>query len=311
MSKGNQKHKRLMGLCIGATLLVCLIPATIVAQAISDIRILTPREFGYTIGDTIRHEMHLTLAASHRLDTTSVPKAGRLNRWLEISRAEALIENRNKNTVYRIVVDYQVFNAPRQLTAVTIPQLDFLVIGEGNTIAVFIPEWTFSIGPIATSDASENISLQMDRKPPEIPVFGRRIRLILSALLLSGLLVFFVYRRYLLPRLVRRRYPFSNALVELRRLQRQDSKAENYRLGLQAFHAAVNVTAGQVVFAGDLQDFLSANAKFAALKAELAEVYVRSQDVFFNNAEIAESDTPLQELINLCRRCRALERAAA
>jgi hypothetical protein len=73
----------------------------------------------------------------------------------------------------------------------------------------------------------------------------------------------------------------------------------------------VNTTAGRVVFNGNLQEFLSDNARFAALKAELVEVYAQSQDVFFCNAEIADSDAPLLELIDLCRRCRALERAAA
>lgn len=299
-----------MELCFGATLLVCLLPAVIFAQAISDIQILTPREFGYTIGDTIRHELHLSLADPYRLDLTSMPEPGWLNRWLEISGAEAGIENHNETTVYRIVVDYQVFNAPRQLTTVTIPQLDFLAIGEENSIAVFLPEWTFAIGPLTTSDDNENMRLRIDRAPQAIPVSGRRVRLALSALLLSALLTYFVYRRYLLPRLERRRFPFSNALVELRRLRRLDSNAENYRLGLQVFHAAVNATAGQVVFNGNLEEFLSANAKFVALKAELVEVYARSQDVFFCNAETTESDAPLLELIDLCKRCRALERAA-
>lgn len=300
-----------MGLCFGTTLLVCLFPAAIFAQAVSDIQILTPREFGYTIGDTIRHELHLSLADPYRLDLTSMPKSGRLNRWLEISGAEASIENRNESTVYRIVIDYQVFNAPRQLTAVTIPQLDFLAIGEENSIAVFLPEWTFTVGPLTASDDNENMRLRIDRAPQAIPVFGRRVRLTISALLLSVLLLYFFYRRYLLPRLERRRFPFSSALVELRRLRRLDSNAENYRLGLQAFHAAVNTTAGQVVFTGNLQEFLSANAKFAALKAEFVEVYARSKDVFFCDAEIAESDASLLELIDLCKRCRALERAAA
>ena len=255
--------------------------------------------------------MHLSLEDPYRLDTATLPKPGRLNRWLEFSQTEVRVENRNRGASYRIIVDYQIFNAPKSLSSVTIPQLEFLTAGGANAIPVFIPEWTFTIGPITSSADNDNLSLRMDRAPRSIPVFGRSIRLILATLLLSGLLLYIVYRRYLLPRLERRRYPFSGALVELRRLQRLDSKPENYRLGLQAFHAAVNVTAGQVVFAGNLQKFLSTNSRFAALKTELAEVYARSQDVFFNNAEVAESGTPLQELIDICRQCRALERAAA
>ena len=298
-------------LYVWTALVLCLTPAAIVAQGISDIRIVTPRDFGYTIGDKIRHEMHLSLNEPHRLDTATLPETGRLDRWLEISQAEANVEHRNENLFYRIIVDYQIFNAPPQLTSVTIPQLEFLTMGGASPIPVFIPEWTFSIAPIVSSDARHNLSLRPDRQPHPIPVIGRGVRLLISTLLLTGLLTYLAYRRWLLPRLKCDQYPFSSALAELRKLQRLDSEPENYRLGLKAFHAAVNATAGQVVFAGNLHDFLSANSQYAAMKAELAALYARSQDIFFNNSEAAEPHTSLQELVNICRHCRALERSVA
>ena len=97
MSKGARQCSRRTGLRSGATLFVCLFPAAIFAQAISDIQILTPREFGYTIGDTIRHELEVSLADPYRLDLTNMPEPGRLNRWLEISAAEARVENRDES----------------------------------------------------------------------------------------------------------------------------------------------------------------------------------------------------------------------
>ena len=292
-----------------AALVVCFSPAAIVAQAISDVRIDTPRDFGYTIGDSIRHEMHLRLSEPHRLDTTTLPETGRLNRWLEISGAEANVEQRDQNVFYRIIVDYQIFNAPQQLTSVTIPQLEFLTTGGASSIAVFIPEWTFSIGPITNSDARHNLNLRPDRQPQPIPVIGRGIRLVISMFLLTVLLTYLACRRWLLPRFKRDRYPFSSALYKLRKLQRLDFEPENYRLGLQAFHAAVNATAGQVVFAGSLHDFLSANTKYATLEADLSALYARSQDVFFSNSKAAEPHTSLQELVDICQHCRALERS--
>ncbi len=288
-----------------------LIPAAIVAQGISNIHIDTPRDFGYTIGDKIRHEMHLSLSEPNRLDTTTLPQTGRLNRWLEISRAEADVQYREQKAFYRIIVEYQLFNAPQQLTSVTIPQLEFLTTGGASPIPVFIPEWTFSIGPITNSDARHNLNLRPDRRPQPIPVIGRGIRLVISAFLLTSLLTYLAYRRWLLPRFKRDRYPFSSALHELCRLQRLDSQPENYRLGLQAFHAAVNATAGHVVFPGNLQAFFSANSRYAALKTELSMLYARSQDVFFNSSDVMESDSSLQQLVDICRHCRALERSAA
>lgn len=288
-----------------------LIPASIAAQGIADIRIDTPRDFGYTIGDRIRHEMHLILNEPIRLDMTTLPETGRLNRWLEISGAKADVQYRDKIANYRIVVEYQIFNAPKQLRSVTIPQLEFLTTGGANPIPVFMPEWTFSIAPITDSNARQTLSLQEDRQPQAVPVIGRRIRLLIWTLLLGGLLVYLAYRRLLLPRLKRNRYPFSIAFAELRGLQRLDSDPENYRLGLKAFHAAMNATAGQVVFAGNLDDFLSTNSRYAALKPELGALYARSQDVFFNNDDAAEPHSAFRELVDICRHCRALERSVA
>ena len=311
MSKDTVPQSPVDSLCVWTALILCLAPAAIVAQGISDIRIDTPREFGYTIGDKVRHEMHLSLREPHRLDTTTLPETGRLNRWLEISEAEANVEPRDQSVFYRIIVDYQIFNAPPQLTSVTIPQLEFLTTGGANPIPVFIPEWTFTIAPITNSDARHNLNLRPDRQPQPIPVIGRGIRLVISMFLLTVLLTYLAYRRWLLPRFKRDRYPFSSALAELRKLQRLDSEPENYRLGLKAFHAAMNATAGQVVFAGSLHDFFSANTKYAALEGELSALYARSQDVFFSNSKAMEPHTSLQELVDICRHCRALERSVA
>lgn len=255
--------------------------------------------------------MHLSLREPNRLDATSLPESGRLNRWLEISRAESIVENRGQFNSYRVLVDYQIFNAPRQMTAVTIPQLEFMIIGGSKPIPVFMPEWTFSIGPIAGSATPNDLDLQRDRPPQPIAVLGRGIRLLISTTLLCGMLVYLACRRWLLPRLQRDRYPFSGALRELCRLQRLDVSANSYRLALRAFHAAVNATAGKVVFAGNLNEFLAANAEYESLEQQFSAVYARSRDVFFNDFEVAEPQTSFRELLDLCRRCRTRERSAA
>ena len=311
MNKGTIRRSSFDSLRLGSAVVFYLIPAAVFAQGIIDIRIDTPRDFGYSIGDRIRHEMHLTLREPIRLDTTTLPETVRLDRWLEISWAEADVRYHRQIAIYKIVVEYQILNAPQQLTSVTIPQLEFLTTGGANPIPVFIPEWTFSIGPITNSEARGELILQPDRQPRAIPVFGRRVRLLTWALLLGGFLIYLLYRRFLLPRLKRNRYPFSIALAELRSLQRMDSEPENYRLALRAFHGAMNATAGEVVFAGNLDAFLAANLKFAALKEDISALYSLSQDVFFNSSEVAEPKSSLQQLVDLCRHCHALERSVA
>jgi len=313
MSNDTQQRSILAALRVWSvrvfSLVLSTIPATVPAQQIIDIDIVTPRDFGYTIGGKIRHEMHLSLRVPVRLDETTLPDTGRLNRWLEISRAEAAVRYRDDIAVYRIMVEYQIFNAPQQLTSVTIPQLEFMTTGGANPIPVFIPEWTFGIGPITNSRARGDLSSRPDHRPQPIPVIGRGIRLAVWALLIGIVLVYLAYRRFLLPRLKRSRYPFSIALAELRRLQRMEFEPETYRLALQAFHKAVNATAGEVVFAGNLSAFFSANSTFAALQPDISSLYARSQEVFFGSSELVEPANSLQQMIDLCRRGRAIERS--
>jgi hypothetical protein len=284
-------------------------PASTLSQGIGAIRVDTPRDFGYTIGDKFSHEMHMVLNEPVRLDTSTLPEPGRLNRWLEISGVELDVQQGEKSATYRIVVEYQVFNAPQALTSVTVPQLEFMTMGGPNRIPVFMQEWTFGIGPITHSSSRENLRLQPDREPGEIPLVERRTRLAIWSLLLVSLLLYLAYQRLVLPRLRRNRYPFYSALREIRALQRSRTDPESYRRSLKAFHTAMNTTAGQVVFAANLDDFLKLNPNFMELGPDIASIYARSQDLFFEEGDPAEADSAWQELLDICRRCRGLERS--
>ncbi len=281
------------------------------AQAIADIRVITPRDFGYTIGDTIRHELRLTLAASHGLDERSLPEPGRLNRWLDIAKVELQEDARGEHLHYRILVDYQIMNAPRELSRVTIPQLEFRALGEPNAIPVFLPEWTFAVGPIVAPAEAARFVLRPDRDPLPAPVTGRIVRVGAITAILLALGGYWLYRQFLLPRLRRRRFPFTAALHELRGISPATARARDYRRALQAFHAAVNATAGHAIFGSNLDDFLAAHSEYVDLKNELVAIYARSQAVFFDDLDVADPDASLLQLVNLCRVCSRIERSAA
>lgn len=292
-----------------ALLLCC--PGVSDAQAIADIDVRTPRTFGYTIGDKIQHEMTLSLRAPYEFDEDTLPESGRLNRWLEISAAAVTMQKSAGLNTYRITIDYQIFNAAEKLTSVTIPQLEFILSGGANPLPVFIPEWTFSVAPIATPSARPELSLQPDRRPAPIDTGARNIRLWISAMLLAGLLAYLAYWRWVLPRLRRGRYPFTHALPELQRLAQSTAEPEHYRLGLRAFHAALNAAARHVVFDGNLHEFVVQHSQYATLESELNDFFTQSSAVFFGETNIASPSTALQELVELCRRCRTLERSIA
>lgn len=301
--------ERCAGLCrLLAALLACVASAEIDAQAISDVRIEAPREFGYTVGDTVRHKMVLDLEGPYRLDTTSLPAAGRLNRWLEIIGAEATAAHDRDGVSYAITIDYQIVNAPHDVTAVTVPQQDLSVSGGANPIAVFIPEWTFRVGPVTDAEARDGLRLRPDRQPQPIAVDGRRIRLLVWTAVFACLLMYLGYRHLLLPRLNRDAYPFRTAHRSLRKLG--PNPPADFRLGLRVFHAAVNQTAGQVVYSGKLGEFVAGHPEYAELKQELESFFSRSEDTFFRESEVAKPEAALRELTTLCRRCRTIERAS-
>ncbi|MDH4047145.1 MAG: hypothetical protein OEW68_03940 [Gammaproteobacteria bacterium] len=298
-------------LCLWTVLIACFVLPVVYAQAIVDFRIATPRNFGYTIGDRITHEMHLVLAANHSLDSAALAKTGRINRWLEIAGTNVEIRNRENQVRYHISIDYLIVNAPREPASITIPQHEFTILGDTSSSSVFLPEWTFGMGPIASSGAEDVLILQPDRRPRSIPVIGRQLRLRTLSLILGGLLIYLAYLRWVLPRIRRERFPFSVALRKLRHLQRSECTPATYRRGVQALHAAVNAAAGQVIFSVNLCALFAAHPEFRSLESDLSQFYSRSRDVFFNNAAVAQPESSLQELIDLCSRCRTLERSYA
>jgi hypothetical protein len=255
--------------------------------------------------------MHLVLAPNYSLDSTTLAKAGRINRWLEIADTNVEIQSRNQQVTYHIVIDYLIVNAPRKQTSVTIPQHAFAIVGDTNDSSVFLPEWTFSMGPIALLGPQDALILQPDSRPQPIPVAGRQVRLQIMTPLLGGLLIYLAYIRWVLPRLKRERFPFSVALRELRQLQRLKVTPAIYLRGIQAFHSAVNVAAGQVILSVNLRALFAAHPEFQSLEHDLSMFYGRSRDVFFNDTTVTHPDIALQELIDLCSRCRTIERSGA
>jgi len=51
---------------------------------IKQIESITPRAYGYVIGDVLEYRLRLETDSSFRLDPESLPAAGRINVWLEL-----------------------------------------------------------------------------------------------------------------------------------------------------------------------------------------------------------------------------------
>jgi mxaA protein len=264
-----------------------------------------PRNFGYVMGDTVEHDIRVTVPAGHALETGFLPRPGTLGEWLTV-RAVTWDETRaDGETRYRIRVAYQIYKGVRDTEQATIPPLPLRFSGP-EPLEIRTPEWAFTMVPlIPPKTPDEAVVLRAARPPEPLETEPHRQRLLVGfgGLVLGlGLLA---WRRMGGP--IRNR-PFARARRELRRLARGTLTPETGRAAARLFHRALDQTAGQAVFAGQLDGFVAARPAYAGLRDDLARFFEFSHRLFFTDAE---PDWPSGWLEDLCRRCAAAERKSA
>jgi mxaA protein len=101
-----------------------------------------------------------------------------------------------------------------------------------------------------------------------------------------------------------RRRPFTVAWRALRGLPAEPT-GEQRMAAYRHLHAALNRTAGQVVFAADIERFVHAHPRFAGLQGDLREFFERSNAQFFVSRPAGAQGHWLR---TFGRRCRDAER---
>lgn len=303
--------RRTAALRAAAVLVLLAASAASTAQAILDYESVEPRTFGYVLGDKIRRELHLRVRSGYRLDAASLPKAGRLDRWLELAEPELRVESAGDGRRYRLVLTYQVLNAPRSPATVTIPQQNLRLVGEGPAVTTLMPSLEITVAPLTSDLGPKDLSgsaLQPDRRPAPLPVEQRQARLAWTGTALLALLLLAAWRRGYTAVIARRNLPFTNALRRLKRLPAADTPADP-EAGLRIVHEALNRTAGHAVFAHNLEEFLAQRPEFAGLRRDFERLFAASGRVFFADpATGAEARSDLSALLDLCRRGSRIER---
>ena len=105
-----------------------------------------------------------------------------------------------------------------------------------------------------------------------------------------------------------RNRPFGRAWRQLRHLPHSVSEAQ-WRAACKCVHAALNRSAGEVLFESGLERFIAAHPAFDALRDDLSRFLRMSRGEFFGDgARVAGN---VQWLLALCRRCRDAERGFA
>lgn len=300
----NPFHRRLCAACFALALLAAASVSP--AQAILANEVVEPRTFGYAIGDRVRREVHLSLREGFRLDPDSLPEAGRLDRWLELAVPELRTERGSDGLQYHLVLTYLITNAPAAPETVSIPQQNLRFVGETHDVTTLVPALRIEVAPLTSgirTDRLNGASLQPDREPPSLPLERRQARLAWSAAFLLALAAFIMWRRGTMAFLARRKLPFATAVRELQRLPPGEDAA-----ALKVAHRAINRTAGRVVFAHTLDDFLAEHAAFGGLRDEFLRLFDASGKVFFDDGSAGPERADAASVLRLCRQCRNIQR---
>jgi mxaA protein len=290
-----------------------------------------PRAFGYHVGDVVVRSIQLQVPAGLQIDATSLPTVGRRGRAFELRQVQWQGPSRwgapdsHGRSTQQLRLEYQVFVSPPQVRTLELPPL--VLRFEGTASAgdagalraqeLRIDAWPITVSPLMPVDPSPRQGLgewQPDAAPPLLNTRPQRLRLMACAGLLALLLAYLAHVYGGAPWWAKRGRPFQQAWRQLQSLRTarggaQDvGQASQQRQAFEALHQAFNTTAGAVLFAPGLVDFINAHPRYGALRADLEEFFQRSTQEFF---EAHAPSAQMPWLLQLCQRCRDIERGAA
>jgi mxaA protein len=309
-SRGVAARTALVSMSVSTLLLNLLTSAgAVAAPAVLDARSSEPRAFGYSVGDVVSRRIALQVPDGLRLDESSLPRAGAHGGALELQHV--VLHRSLAGVPESLQLDYQIFLAPRDVRVLEMPPVELRFDGVPRAQTLRVDAWPVTVAPLAPTDPSPRDGLgemRPDREPPLIDTGSTRLRLALEALVLVLGLAYLAQVYLVLPWSAQRRRPFGRAWPALKAALSAQPDAAQRRVAFERVHAALNESAGEVLFAPGLDRFLAAQPHFAALRDDLVRFFAASRAEFFAGHDEA---VDARWLLEFCRRCRDLERGAA
>jgi mxaA protein len=266
------------------------------------------RRFGYGIGDIIRQTLRVRHPPQQQLIETSLPKEGRSGPWFVLRHLIAITEAEGS----RIELTYQAINAPTEVSTVALPALHLRLRDGSREIDEPIAITPLSLGPLTAAAGSLGdgaADLRPDVVPPLVDVTAQLRRLLTYAALATLLGIGWASWHLGLGLRGRAKRPFARAEREISRLLAKTSSAEALRAGMRTLHQAFNATAGAVLFAETVEEFIAANPVLTPARGGIADFFAASRQAFFGNGASAVAFDGAR-LLSLARRLKELERSA-
>lgn len=272
---------------------------------------------GYTVGDILSRTFILQIKKPYQLIDESLPIVGYEKRYKgQITGIElrAITHEKDVHDDYiehTIKVSYQIFTnsvvaKPGILPAEYLRLINLNSHGK-EVVRYRIPSWEIAISPLSIfgqvkieadmSDFRGPLLLKSTKEKQQL-----KISLVVLGLSLLGLL-YILGKHAWLPRMGG---TFARTYKALRKLP---STEYGLQQAISKVHQSLNITAGQSVFADNINDFLTIKPAFSALKSEIEQFFSLSRHVFFEpSAQHHIEGEPLKWLLKFSRRCRDCER---
>ncbi len=268
-------------------------PADIAAEATEAV-VRQPRAFGYFVGDLLTQHVQLELG-EHTFEPAELPRVERVGVWFE-RRSSSIVSVDGERWLR---VEYQIINAPQELTTVQLPS--WRIEDASGTQVLAIPAAPISIAPLTTAPAAPEDALRTlrpDRPTPQIATTAIEHRLFIYlvafATVACAWLAWFMWRKWR----ARLHQPFAHAWQELRTLDERAPEA------WQAVHRAIDRTAGCVMQRTTLTTLFERAPHLAPQREPIERFYAQSTEFFFGGGLPADA----LSVRELCRELRRLEK---
>ena len=298
MSGASVNCSRLLCLCAAAALAAFVTSRSATAAeepALPEAEVQQPRAFGYMLGDVITQRVLLTLKAKP-FELAKMPATQRVGMWLE--RRASRVESAADGARW-LIVEYQVINAPRILTTITVPPL--LLESSQPDTRLLVPEWSVSVSPLTPPTAFDSAGLgklRPDRQATLIETAPIKrqvwIWLVAMAATAAAWIGWTLWRN----RLAALNQPFARAWYEIRQLDEASPHA------WQALHRAFDRTAGRVMHTDALPLLFEQAPHLQPLRARIEEFFAASSERFFG----AGTQTAGVSIRSLCAELQRVER---
>lgn len=271
-------------------------------EPVSYFNVETPRPFGYVNGDEIPQRIIIETRSGITLQTGSLPAKGQINRWLNLNQVTV----KQSGQRYQIDLLYQVFYAPLEVKALTLPGFTVQLSQGEKSVGKSIPAWTFTLSPLRelVVRQTEQGEYMRPDSPPSLLTNDRAWLGLAASLSIAALIAAYLGYLYACFPGLSRRTMFKRALRKLAGLSKTDMEQ-----ALTIVHQALNNLNGQPLFADRLSDFYRRNPQYRQISAQLAWFFNYSNRYFFSGGMVAVTQD-LQQLKDLCESCRKIERGS-